>query len=131
MGAISYNGTRPDPAQAPSHLCLTRPLEEPGFRGGPCSSGSGDLPEGQSAQGGRPKIQPQDLGSGVGGGGVRGEARGLSLTTSVALVASAQLFLQENEVKHLVERMMALQTDIVDLQRSPMGRKQGGTLDDL
>ncbi|XP_032269221.1 inhibitor of nuclear factor kappa-B kinase subunit beta isoform X4 [Phoca vitulina] len=38
---------------------------------------------------------------------------------------------RENEVKHLVERMMALQTDIVDLQRSPMGRKQGGTLDDL
>uniref|UniRef100_A0A2K6G488 Inhibitor of nuclear factor kappa-B kinase subunit beta n=1 Tax=Propithecus coquereli TaxID=379532 RepID=A0A2K6G488_PROCO len=38
---------------------------------------------------------------------------------------------QENEVKHLVERMMALQTDIVDLQRSPMGRKPGGTLDDL
>ncbi|XP_023375860.1 inhibitor of nuclear factor kappa-B kinase subunit beta [Pteropus vampyrus] len=38
---------------------------------------------------------------------------------------------KENEVKHLVERMMALQTDIVDLQRSPMGRKQGGTLDDL
>ncbi|XP_023406841.2 inhibitor of nuclear factor kappa-B kinase subunit beta isoform X4 [Loxodonta africana] len=43
----------------------------------------------------------------------------------------AQHFYQENEVKHLVERMMALQTDIVDLQRSPMGRKQGGTLDDL
>ncbi|XP_042535402.1 inhibitor of nuclear factor kappa-B kinase subunit beta isoform X1 [Dipodomys spectabilis] len=40
-------------------------------------------------------------------------------------------FHQENDVKHLVERMMALQTDIVDLQRSPMGRKQGGTLDDL
>ncbi|XP_024785615.2 inhibitor of nuclear factor kappa-B kinase subunit beta isoform X3 [Pan paniscus] len=38
---------------------------------------------------------------------------------------------RENEVKLLVERMMALQTDIVDLQRSPMGRKQGGTLDDL
>ena len=48
-----------------------------------------------------------------------------------ASLASAPLFLQENEVKHLVERMMALQTDIVDLQRSPMGRKQGGTLDDL
>ncbi|CAO2611639.1 Inhibitor of nuclear factor kappa-B kinase subunit beta [Lemmus lemmus] len=38
---------------------------------------------------------------------------------------------REDDVKHLVERMMALQTDIVDLQRSPMGRKQGGTLDDL
>lgn len=31
----------------------------------------------------------------------------------------------------LVKRMMALQTDIVDLQRSPLGRKQGGTLEDL
>ncbi|XP_016051098.1 PREDICTED: inhibitor of nuclear factor kappa-B kinase subunit beta isoform X4 [Miniopterus natalensis] len=48
-----------------------------------------------------------------------------------AVELCGQLFLQENEVKHLVERMMALQTDIVDLQRSPMGRKQGGTLDDL
>ncbi|XP_072491159.1 inhibitor of nuclear factor kappa-B kinase subunit beta isoform X1 [Notamacropus eugenii] len=38
---------------------------------------------------------------------------------------------QETDVKHLVEQMMALQTDIVDLQRSPMSRKQGGTLDDL
>ncbi|XP_036607256.1 inhibitor of nuclear factor kappa-B kinase subunit beta isoform X1 [Trichosurus vulpecula] len=40
-------------------------------------------------------------------------------------------FYQEADVKHLVEQMMALQTDIVDLQRSPMSRKQGGTLDDL
>lgn len=48
-----------------------------------------------------------------------------------ASLASAPLFLQENEVKQLVERMMALQTDIVDLQRSPLGWKQGGTLDDL
>ncbi|XP_068931924.1 inhibitor of nuclear factor kappa-B kinase subunit beta isoform X1 [Petaurus breviceps papuanus] len=40
-------------------------------------------------------------------------------------------FYQEIDVKHLVEQMMALQTDIVDLQRSPMSRKQGGTLDDL
>ncbi|XP_020825240.1 inhibitor of nuclear factor kappa-B kinase subunit beta isoform X1 [Phascolarctos cinereus] len=38
---------------------------------------------------------------------------------------------RETDVKHLVEQMMALQTDIVDLQRSPMSRKQGGTLDDL
>lgn len=38
---------------------------------------------------------------------------------------------REDDVKRLVEKMMALQTDIVDLQRSPMGRKQGGTLDDL
>ncbi|XP_045142789.1 inhibitor of nuclear factor kappa-B kinase subunit beta [Echinops telfairi] len=44
---------------------------------------------------------------------------------------SVERYGRENEVKHLVERMMALQTDIVDLQRSPMGRKQGGTLDDL
>ncbi|XP_029792402.1 inhibitor of nuclear factor kappa-B kinase subunit beta isoform X6 [Suricata suricatta] len=48
-----------------------------------------------------------------------------------AVELCGRLFHQENEVKHLVERMMALQTDIVDLQRSPMGRKQGGTLDDL
>ncbi|XP_038602545.1 inhibitor of nuclear factor kappa-B kinase subunit beta [Tachyglossus aculeatus] len=38
---------------------------------------------------------------------------------------------REAEVEQLVGRMMALQTDIVDLQRSPMGRKQGGNLDDL
>lgn len=31
----------------------------------------------------------------------------------------------------LVKKMMALQTDIVDLQRSPLGRKQGGILEDL
>ncbi|XP_070454855.1 inhibitor of nuclear factor kappa-B kinase subunit beta isoform X5 [Equus przewalskii] len=48
-----------------------------------------------------------------------------------AVELCGRLFHQENEVRHLVERMMALQTDIVDLQRSPMGRKQGGTLDDL
>ncbi|NXW71217.1 IKKB kinase, partial [Hirundo rustica] len=39
--------------------------------------------------------------------------------------------LQEDDVDQLVKRMMALQTDIVDLQRSPLGRKQGGTLEDL
>lgn len=38
---------------------------------------------------------------------------------------------QEEDVEQLVKRMMALQTDIVDLQRSPLGRKQGGTLEDL
>ncbi|XP_021506143.2 inhibitor of nuclear factor kappa-B kinase subunit beta isoform X1 [Meriones unguiculatus] len=48
-----------------------------------------------------------------------------------AVEQCGRLFHQENDVKHLVEQMMALQTDIVDLQRSPMGRKQGGTLDDL
>ncbi|XP_027562170.1 inhibitor of nuclear factor kappa-B kinase subunit beta [Neopelma chrysocephalum] len=38
---------------------------------------------------------------------------------------------REDDVDELVKRMMALQTDIVDLQRSPLGRKQGGTLEDL
>ncbi|XP_027522833.1 inhibitor of nuclear factor kappa-B kinase subunit beta isoform X1 [Corapipo altera] len=38
---------------------------------------------------------------------------------------------REDDVDQLVKRMMALQTDIVDLQRSPLGRKQGGTLEDL
>ncbi|NXM64109.1 IKKB kinase, partial [Illadopsis cleaveri] len=38
---------------------------------------------------------------------------------------------REDDVEQLVKRMMALQTDIVDLQRSPLGRKQGGTLEDL
>ncbi|XP_071435430.1 inhibitor of nuclear factor kappa-B kinase subunit beta isoform X2 [Pithys albifrons albifrons] len=38
---------------------------------------------------------------------------------------------REEDVDQLVKRMMALQTDIVDLQRSPLGRKQGGTLEDL
>ncbi|NXX50156.1 IKKB kinase, partial [Tricholaema leucomelas] len=37
----------------------------------------------------------------------------------------------EDDVDQLVKKMMALQTDIVDLQRSPLGRKQGGTLEDL
>ncbi|XP_030057928.1 inhibitor of nuclear factor kappa-B kinase subunit beta isoform X1 [Microcaecilia unicolor] len=38
---------------------------------------------------------------------------------------------QEEEVEQLVGKMMALQTDTVDLQRNPLGRRQGGTLDDL
>ncbi|XP_029459565.1 inhibitor of nuclear factor kappa-B kinase subunit beta [Rhinatrema bivittatum] len=38
---------------------------------------------------------------------------------------------REDEVEQLVGKMMALQTDTVDLQRSPLGRRQGGTLDDL
>ncbi|XP_010211094.1 PREDICTED: inhibitor of nuclear factor kappa-B kinase subunit beta [Tinamus guttatus] len=38
---------------------------------------------------------------------------------------------REEDVDQLVKKMMALQTDIVDLQRSPLGRKQGGTLEDL
>ncbi|NWU63117.1 IKKB kinase, partial [Pterocles burchelli] len=38
---------------------------------------------------------------------------------------------REDDVDQLVKRMMALQTDIVDLQRSPLGRKQAGTLEDL
>ncbi|XP_067401692.1 inhibitor of nuclear factor kappa-B kinase subunit beta [Emydura macquarii macquarii] len=38
---------------------------------------------------------------------------------------------REEDVDQLVKMMMALQADIVDLQRSPLGRKQGGTLEDL
>ncbi|XP_069473761.1 inhibitor of nuclear factor kappa-B kinase subunit beta [Ambystoma mexicanum] len=38
---------------------------------------------------------------------------------------------REEEVEQLVGKMMALQTDIVDLQRSPLSRRQGGSLDDL
>uniref|UniRef100_A0A672U011 IkappaB kinase n=1 Tax=Strigops habroptila TaxID=2489341 RepID=A0A672U011_STRHB len=34
-------------------------------------------------------------------------------------------------ISEYMKKMMALQTDIVDLQRSPLGRKQGGTLEDL
>ncbi|XP_062995602.1 inhibitor of nuclear factor kappa-B kinase subunit beta isoform X2 [Elgaria multicarinata webbii] len=38
---------------------------------------------------------------------------------------------REEEVEQLVKKTMALQTDIVDLQRTPQGRKQGSSLDDL
>uniref|UniRef100_A0A8D0H891 Inhibitor of nuclear factor kappa B kinase subunit beta n=1 Tax=Sphenodon punctatus TaxID=8508 RepID=A0A8D0H891_SPHPU len=38
---------------------------------------------------------------------------------------------REEDVEQLVRRMMALQTDILDLQRSPLGWKQGGTLEDF
>ncbi|KAL8173998.1 UNVERIFIED_CONTAM: hypothetical protein K2H54_036370 [Gekko kuhli] len=38
---------------------------------------------------------------------------------------------QEEEVEELVKKTMALQTEIVDLQRIPQGRKQGSSLDDL
>ncbi|KAE8619361.1 hypothetical protein XENTR_v10009735 [Xenopus tropicalis] len=38
---------------------------------------------------------------------------------------------REREVQALVDKMMALQTDSVDLQRNPLGRKHRGTLDDL
>ncbi|CAH2275175.1 Inhibitor of nuclear factor kappa-B kinase subunit beta [Pelobates cultripes] len=38
---------------------------------------------------------------------------------------------REQEVQQLVEKMMALQTDSVDLQRNPLGRKHCGTLDDI
>lgn len=53
------------------------------------------------------------------------------LSVCVCLVAYVLLCFQEDDVDQLVKRMMALQTDIVDLQRSPLGRKQGGTLEDL
>ncbi|XP_075457654.1 inhibitor of nuclear factor kappa-B kinase subunit beta isoform X1 [Ascaphus truei] len=38
---------------------------------------------------------------------------------------------REQEVQLLVEKMMALQTDSVDLQRNPLGRRHRGTLDDI
>uniref|UniRef100_A0A8C5R0G1 IkappaB kinase n=1 Tax=Leptobrachium leishanense TaxID=445787 RepID=A0A8C5R0G1_9ANUR len=38
---------------------------------------------------------------------------------------------REQEVQQLVEKMMVLQTDSVDLQRNPLGRKHRGTLDDI
>ncbi|XP_060643289.2 inhibitor of nuclear factor kappa-B kinase subunit beta [Anolis sagrei] len=38
---------------------------------------------------------------------------------------------REEDVDQLVKKTMALQTDIVDLQRIPQGRKQGSSLDDL
>uniref|UniRef100_A0A803TWI2 IkappaB kinase n=1 Tax=Anolis carolinensis TaxID=28377 RepID=A0A803TWI2_ANOCA len=38
---------------------------------------------------------------------------------------------KEEDVDQLVKKTMALQTDIVDLQRIPQGRKQGSSLDDL
>ncbi|XP_068128388.1 inhibitor of nuclear factor kappa-B kinase subunit beta [Hyperolius riggenbachi] len=38
---------------------------------------------------------------------------------------------REQEVQHLVEKMMVLQTESVDLQRNPLGRRHRGTLDDL
>lgn len=54
----------------------------------------------------------------------------VSLSTGL-FVAYALPCFQEDDVDQLVKKMMALQTDIVDLQRSPLGRKQGGTLEDL
>ncbi|KAM4747161.1 inhibitor of nuclear factor kappa-B kinase subunit beta isoform 2-T2 [Rhinophrynus dorsalis] len=38
---------------------------------------------------------------------------------------------REQEVLLLVEKMMTLQTDSVDLQRNPLGRRHRGTLDDI
>ncbi|KAG8141229.1 hypothetical protein E2320_006871 [Naja naja] len=38
---------------------------------------------------------------------------------------------REGDVEQLVKKTMALQTDIVELQRIPQGRKQGSSLDDL
>ncbi|ETE66684.1 Inhibitor of nuclear factor kappa-B kinase subunit beta [Ophiophagus hannah] len=38
---------------------------------------------------------------------------------------------REEDVEQLVKKTMALQTDIVELQRIPQGRKQGSSLDDL
>lgn len=44
---------------------------------------------------------------------------------------AVQLCGREEDVEQLVRKTMALQTDIVDLQRIPQGRKQGSSLDDL
>ncbi|KAM4675172.1 inhibitor of nuclear factor kappa-B kinase subunit beta [Discoglossus pictus] len=38
---------------------------------------------------------------------------------------------REQEVQLLVEKMMVLQTESVDLQRNPLGRRHRGTLDDI
>lgn len=54
----------------------------------------------------------------------------VSLSTRLFIAYVLPCF-QEDDVDQLVKKMMALQTDIVDLQRSPLGRKQGGTLEDL
>ncbi|XP_061448378.1 inhibitor of nuclear factor kappa-B kinase subunit beta isoform X2 [Rhineura floridana] len=44
---------------------------------------------------------------------------------------TVELYGREEEVEQLVKKTMALQTDIVDLQRIPQGPKQGSSLDAL
>ncbi|XP_053319015.1 inhibitor of nuclear factor kappa-B kinase subunit beta [Spea bombifrons] len=53
------------------------------------------------------------------------------LTTWKYMESAVELCGREQEVQHLVEKMMELQTDSVDLQRNPLGRKYRGTLDDI
>ncbi|CAI9573616.1 unnamed protein product [Staurois parvus] len=53
------------------------------------------------------------------------------LSTWKEMEQAVELCGREQEVQHLVEKMMALQTDSVDLQRNPLGRRHRGTLDDI
>ncbi|XP_044293262.1 inhibitor of nuclear factor kappa-B kinase subunit beta isoform X1 [Varanus komodoensis] len=47
------------------------------------------------------------------------------------MAQAVELCGREEEVEQLVKKTMALQTDIVDLQRIPQGRKPGSSLDEL
>lgn len=53
------------------------------------------------------------------------------LSTWKEMEQAVELCGREQEVQQLVEKMMALQTDSVDLQRNPLGRRHRGTLDDI
>ncbi|XP_018417440.1 PREDICTED: inhibitor of nuclear factor kappa-B kinase subunit beta [Nanorana parkeri] len=53
------------------------------------------------------------------------------LSTWREMEEAVELCGREQEVQQLVEKMMALQTDSVDLQRNPLGRRHRGTLDDM
>ncbi|XP_075063166.1 inhibitor of nuclear factor kappa-B kinase subunit beta [Mixophyes fleayi] len=53
------------------------------------------------------------------------------LSTWREMEQAVELCGREQEVQLLVEKMMALQTDSVDLQRNPLGRRHRGTLDDI
>lgn len=53
------------------------------------------------------------------------------LSTWREMEQAVELCGRELEVQQLVEKMMALQTDSVDLQRNPLGRRHRGTLDDI
>ncbi|XP_077326051.1 inhibitor of nuclear factor kappa-B kinase subunit beta [Lithobates pipiens] len=53
------------------------------------------------------------------------------LSTWKEMEQAVELCGREQEVQQLVEKMMALQTDSVDLQRNPLGRRHRGTLEDI
>ncbi|KAM8974176.1 inhibitor of nuclear factor kappa-B kinase subunit beta [Pelodytes ibericus] len=53
------------------------------------------------------------------------------LSTWRNMESTVELCGREQEVQYFVEKMMALQTESVDLQRNPLGRKHRGTLDDI